>query len=136
MKLYISILFSIGFILFAQSQNKISGKITNSQNEPLLGVTVYIEELQKGTSTNENGTYELTNLPSNAIKMTVAYIGYKTQVKNIALSAKETTLNFTLEEAVFKMDEVIVSTVFNKLQSQNVMKVEHESIKTLQRKGT
>jgi iron complex outermembrane receptor protein len=136
MKLYISVLFSIGFILFAQSQNKISGKITNSQNEPLLGVTVYIEELQKGTSTNENGTYELTNLPSNAIKMTVAYIGYKTQVKNIALSAKETTLNFTLEEAVFKMDEVIVSTVFNKLQSQNVMKVEHESIKTLQRKGT
>ncbi|MDO9037962.1 MAG: TonB-dependent receptor, partial [Lutibacter sp.] len=86
--------------------------------------------------TNENGMYELTNLPNNAIKMTVAYIGFKTQAKTIALSAKETTLNFTLEEAVFKMDEVIVSTVFNKLQSQNVMKVEHESIKTLQRKGT
>lgn len=136
MKLYISILFSIGFILFAQSQNKISGKITNSQNEPLLGVTVYLEELQKGTSTNENGLYELTNLPNNPIKMTVAYIGFKTQSKTIALSAKETTLNFILEEAVFKMDEVIVSTVFNKLQSQNVMKVEHESIKTLQRKGT
>ena len=136
MKLYISILFSIGFILFAQSQNKISGKITNSQNEPLLGVTVYIEDLQKGTSTNENGLYELTNLPNNAIKITVAFIGFKTQVKTISLSAKETTLNFTLEEAIFKMDEVIVSTVFNKLQSQNVMKVEHESIKTLQRKGT
>ncbi|HCE55740.1 MAG TPA: TonB-dependent receptor [Lutibacter sp.] len=136
MKLYITILFSIGFILFAQSQNKISGKITNGQKEPLFGVTVYIEELQKGTSTNEDGAYELTNLPNNAIKMTVAYIGYKTQVKSIALLTKETTLNFTLEEAVFKMDEVIVSTVFNKLQSQNVMKVEHESIKTLQRKGT
>ncbi len=34
------------------------------------------------------------------------------------------------------MDEVIVSTAFNKIQSQNVMKVEHESIKELQRKGT
>lgn len=136
MKLYITILFSIGFILFAHSQNKISGKITNSQNEPLLGVTVYIEDLQKGTSTDENGLYELTNLPNNAIKITVAFIGFKTQVKTISLSAKETTLNFTLEDAIFKMDEVIVSTVFNKLQSQNVMKVEHESIKTLQRKGT
>lgn len=136
MKLYTFILFSIGFTLFAQSQNKLSGKITNSQNEPLLGVTVYIEELQKGTSTNEKGDYELLNLPNNAIKITVAFIGFKTQVKTIALSAKETILNFTLEEAIFKMDEVIVSTVFNKLQSQNVMKVEHESIKTLQRKGT
>lgn len=136
MKLYIFFLFSIGFSLFAYSQNKISGKITNSQNEALTGVEVYLEELQKGTSTNENGYYELLNLPNNAIKITVAYIGYKTQVKTIALIKKETTLDFTLEEAVFKMDEVIVSTAFNKLQSQNVMKVEHESIKTMQRKGT
>jgi len=136
MKLYTFILFSIGFTLIAQSQNKLSGKITNSQNEPLLGVTVYIEELQKGTSTNENGLYELTNLPNNAIKITVAFIGYKTQAKKIAITEKETSINFILEEAVFNMDEVIVSTVFNKLQSQNVMKVEHESIKTLQRKGT
>lgn len=36
----------------------------------------------------------------------------------------------------FVLDEVIVSTAFNKIQSQNVMKVEHESIKELQQKGT
>ena len=136
MKLYTFILFLIGFTLFANSQNKLSGKITNSQNEPLLGVTVYVEELQKGTSTDENGLYELSNLPNNTIKITVAFIGFKTQVKTISLNEKETFINFILEETVFKMDEVIVSTAFNKLQSQNVMKVEHESIKTLQRKGT
>lgn len=135
MKKYFSILF-IGFSLLAHSQNKLSGTVTNAQNEPLFGVSVYIEELQKGTSTNENGYYELLNLPNNAIKITVAYIGYKTQAKTIALIEKETPLDFILEEAVFKMDEIIVSTPFNKLQSQNVMKVEHESIKTMQRKGT
>jgi iron complex outermembrane recepter protein len=36
----------------------------------------------------------------------------------------------------FALDEVIVSTAFNKLQSQNVMKVEHQTMKELQRKGT
>ncbi len=36
----------------------------------------------------------------------------------------------------FILDEVIVSTAFNKVQSQNVMKVEHESIKSLRQKGT
>jgi iron complex outermembrane recepter protein len=36
----------------------------------------------------------------------------------------------------FVMDEVIVSTAFNKLQSQNVMKVEHQTMKSLQQKGT
>jgi iron complex outermembrane receptor protein len=34
------------------------------------------------------------------------------------------------------MDAVIVSTAFNKIQSQNVMKVEHKTIKELHKKGT
>lgn len=36
----------------------------------------------------------------------------------------------------FVLDEVIVSTAFNKIQSQNVMKVEHATIRELQQKGT
>ncbi|MCK5678061.1 MAG: TonB-dependent receptor, partial [Flavobacteriaceae bacterium] len=40
-----------------------------------------------------------------------------------------------LYETVFHIDEVIVSTPFNKLQSQNVMKVEHKSVKSLEKKG-
>jgi iron complex outermembrane receptor protein len=45
---------------------------------------------------------------------------------------QQNSLNIVLEQAIFKMDEVIVSTAFNKLQSQNVMKVEHATIKELQ----
>ena len=135
MKSYIAILF-IGLSLFAHAQQKISGIITNTQNEPLFNVEVYIEDLHKGTSTNEEGYYQLQNLPNTPIKITVAFIGFTTETKIISLQNKETTLSFSLEEAVFKMDEIIVSTAFNKLQSQNVMKVEHESIKSLQQKGT
>lgn len=135
MKLLLTILF-IGLSIFAHSQNRIKGTITNEQNQPLFGVEVYIEDLQKGTSTNENGLYELVNIPSAVIKITVAFIGYESQTKILNLTQNETVQNFTLIEAVFKMDEIIVSTPFNKLQSQNVMKVEHESIASLQKKGT
>jgi len=134
MKLYISILF-IGLSLFAQAQNKLSGKITNTQNEPLFGVEVYLEELQKGTSTNEEGTYVLTNLPSNFFKLTVAFIGYETQITALNLQQQETEINFTLKEAIFKMDEIIISTPFNKLQSENVIKVDKISVQQLQNKG-
>jgi len=135
MKTYLSILF-LGLSLISHAQNKIVGKITDTKNNPLFGVEVYIEDLQKGTSTNEEGIYQLQNLPNTPIKIIVSFIGYANQTKIVSLQNKETTLNFSLEDAVFKMDEVIVSTAFNKLQSQNVMKVEHESIKTLQQKGT
>lgn len=135
MKTYLSILF-IGLSLFANAQNKIVGKITDTKNNPLFGVEVYIEDLQKGTSTNEEGIYQLQNLPNTPIKIIVSFIGYVTETKIMNLQNNETTLDFSLDEAVFKMDEIIVSTAFNKLQSQNVMKVDHESIKSLQQKGT
>lgn len=35
----------------------------------------------------------------------------------------------------FVLDQVIVSTAFNKIQSQNVMKVEHTNLKKIQQKG-
>ncbi|REE79984.1 iron complex outermembrane receptor protein [Lutibacter oceani] len=134
MKVYISILL-IGLTIVAHAQRSVSGTITNSQNEPLFGVDVFIEELHKGTSTNENGYYELNNLPNNSIKLTVAFIGFETQIKTLNLQQNETVLNFILQEAVFKMDEIIVSTAFNKLQSENVMKVERATAQQLKNKG-
>jgi iron complex outermembrane receptor protein len=134
MKKYIAILF-IGLSVITKAQNKISGIVTNLQNEPLIGVEIYAEDLNKGTSTNEEGYYELTNLPTTKIKITAAYIGYQTETKVISIEKNETTINFVLKEAIFKMDEIIISTAFNKLQSQNVMKVDHESISSLQKKG-
>ncbi|MFK5959408.1 MAG: TonB-dependent receptor [Lutibacter sp.] len=134
MKTYLSILF-LGLSLITQAQNKITGKITDANNNPLIGVNVYITELQKGTSTDANGVYTINNLPSTNIIVTAAFIGYQSQTTNIKITSKSTTLNFILSEAVFKMDEVIISTPFNKLQSQNVMKVERASIQQLKNKG-
>ena len=134
MKVYISILL-IGLTIVAHAQRSVSGTITNTQNEPLFGVDVFIEELHKGTSTNENGYYELNNLPNNSIKLTVAFIGFETQIKTLNLQQNETVLNFILQDAIFKMDEIIVSTAFNKLQSENVMKVERATVQQLKNKG-
>ena len=134
MKYYFLILF-IGFSTLTQAQNKLTGKITDTKNQPLSGVDVYIAELHKGTSTDSNGNYTITNLPNANFVVTAAFIGYQSQNKNIQISTGNNTINFTLKDAVFKMDEVIISTPFNKLQSQNVMKVERASIQQLKNKG-
>jgi iron complex outermembrane receptor protein len=52
------------------------------------------------------------------------------------VTANKNSLNIVLEQAIFKMDEVIVSTAFNKLQSQNVMKVEHATIKSYNKRNS
>lgn len=126
----------MGISAMLQAQNSISGTVTDLRNQPLKGVSVYISELNKGTATDENGKYMFSNLPNRNLKISFTFIGFGIQNKTISSVAKESTLNIILEETIFEMDEIIVSTAFNKIQSQNVMKVEHESIKNLQRKGT
>lgn len=135
MKRIIIILF-LGFSTILHAQNILSGKITDAKNQAIIGVSVYAPELHKGTSTDANGEYYFSNLPNGNLKLTFVYVGFETQNKTLNLKSKESTLNIILKETAFQMDEVIVSTAFNKIQSQNVMKVEHESIKELQKKGT
>jgi len=135
MKNFLIALF-IGFSAMLQAQNTISGTVTKLNKQPLIGVSVYAPELHKGTSTDENGNYSLSNLPNGKIKLTFAYIGFANQNKTLNLQQKNITQDIVLDETEFQIDEVIVSTAFNKIQSQNVMKVEHSTIKELQQKGT
>ena len=132
--LYLYIL--VGFAFVANSQNKIVGKITDSSNNPIPGAVISLPEIHKETSSDKDGNFVLTNLPQGTFKLIASFIGYQTQTKTISLSRDELQASFVLVEAVTHMDEVIVSNVFKRLQSQNVMKVEQESIKSLQQKGT
>ena len=64
----------------------------------------------------------------------ILFIGFSAMLQ--AQENKEIKQDTVHKNKPFVLDEVIVSTAFNKIQSQNVMKVEHESIKELQQKGT
>ena len=125
----------LGFTALLQAQNKLSGTVTNMGNQPLKGVNVYLAELHKGTTTNAQGQYQFSNLPNGTIKLSFVSVGFGTQNKTIDFQEQETVFDVIMTETLFEMDEVIVSTAFNKIQSQNVMKVEHATIKELQQKG-
>ena len=126
----------LGLSTLMQAQNTVSGTVTDPNNKALQGVSIYIQELQKGTLSDANGNYSLTNLPNGNVSISFALMGYGTQNKTIVNAQRQNRLNVQLEPTIFQMDEVVVATAFNKLQSQNVMKVEHETIKNLTRKGT
>jgi iron complex outermembrane recepter protein len=135
MKIYIIALL-LGFSVVINAQNSLSGTITDNKNELIKGVSVYAPELHKGTTTDENGKYEFANIPTGNLKLIFSLLGFVTKNETINILQNENFLDIILEDASFQMDEVIVSTAFNRLQSQNVMKVEHQNMKELQQKGT
>jgi iron complex outermembrane receptor protein len=113
-KLYPTIRFSA--VLYAQ--NSVSGTVTNMTNQPVSGVSVYAPELHKGTTTDENGKFSLTNLPNGTVKLSFTFVRFHNSNKTIKGLEKENTLDVILEETIFQMDAVIVSTAFNKIQSK------------------
>jgi iron complex outermembrane receptor protein len=126
----------IGFSAFVNAQNKISGKITDKDNNPIKGVNIFVSELHKSSETDENGAYSINSVPNGTLKITFTFIGFTSQNKTLLVQNGENKLDVVFETSLFQMDEVIVATSFHKLQSQNVMKVDHESMKSLQQKGT
>ncbi|HEX8270936.1 MAG TPA: TonB-dependent receptor [Flavobacterium sp.] len=135
MKSIFSAALLLGLSAFGFAQNKISGVVTDVNKAPLVGVSIYMPDLQKGTVTKSDGSYNIANLPSGNIRVLFSYVGYNSQNVALAILQNDTKFDVVLEESVHQMDEVIVSTAFNRLQSQNVMKVEHATMESLQRSG-
>ncbi len=126
------------FLLYtaASAQNSLSGKITSKEQSQPVSATVYIPQLEKGTAADFDGNYKLTNIPDGNYNVIFSSLGYATISKKINFSSNQNvTENIQLEESAVEMEEVIVSTPFHKLQSDNVMKVERISTDDLNSSG-
>ena len=117
------------------SQNSIKGIILDEFETPVMGADIYIEQLHIGTTSDNNGNFELQNIPQGSHKLSISFVGFNTKNLEINLASSNIELNISLVPSVFHMDEVIVSAPFNKLQSENVMKIESRSIETLRKTG-
>ncbi|MEB8345549.1 TonB-dependent receptor [Flavobacteriaceae bacterium KMM 6898] len=118
------------------SQNSISGTIISNEDQtPLEQVEIYFPQLEKGTLTNEKGVYSLKNIPVGPYKIVITYLGFQTFSKTIDIGQGENVLDVSLKISAIEMEEVIVSTPFHKLQSENVVKVEYANVALLKKKG-
>src|SRR6476620_2240646 len=96
-KIIIPLLLGISAVINAQ--NTLSGTVTDNESQPVKGVSVYAPEFHKGTSTDENGKYKLSDLPNGKVKLSFVFVGFITQNKTIDIP-RETTLDIMLEPAV------------------------------------
>lgn len=124
-------------ILFCQNslaQFNLNGSVSTN-NSPIPDAIIKLEPVHLEQRSDSNGTFEFKNLKKGKYTLTVFFIGYETVVATFELTEnKSITINLT--EKAHQMDEVVVfSTPFNKIQSENVTKIEHQTLKTLQQKG-
>jgi len=89
-------------LLFAQTT--ITGKVTDSYQQALPGVTIVVKGTTVGTVTNIDGSYSLS-APANSETIVFSFIGMETVEE--AINGR-TTINVLMSEQIIGMDEVVV----------------------------
>ncbi|MEG9326739.1 TonB-dependent receptor [Salinimicrobium catena] len=121
--------------LFTYSQYNISGVVLDENSgEPVIGATVELQKTEKIAVTDLDGKFSFSGLPQAEYTLIISSLGYGTRTVKFSLPGEE-TFEILLSPTAIEIEEVIVSTPFHQLQSDNVMKVERATVEDLNRTG-
>ena len=124
----------------------LSGKVTDSEKEAIIGATVQAIHTPSGTSygtiTNIDGRYTIQGMRAGGpYKVTISYVGYQTAVyEDITLALGETyVLNHEVQESSELLDEVVISATASKFSTAktgaatNISNVQMATLPTVNR---
>lgn len=99
-----------GLISAAQTA-KLTGKVTNTKNEPLSGVSVKIVGQTGGTATDVEGRYTLTLSTGKKYELEFSIVGYESKIISDAeaLTSQLNELNIVLDVKAKSGEEVVVT---------------------------
>lgn len=114
---------SVSTVVFAQV--KLTGKILNSKNEPIAGVSVKIVGAEGGAISDVEGRYSLTLVPGKKYELQFSASGYSAKLVNdIEVgTGLDNELNIVLEIAVKDIGGVTVKATSRRQESTNAMLV-------------
>ena len=97
------------FSIKAQTSDIQIKVVSESENEPLLGATVYFEELEKGAVTDFDGIATFTEIPNGEHIIIISYLGFET-LKTTILIPNNSDLIFKLKSGGNELDEVVLQS--------------------------
>lgn len=101
---------------YVSAQTTVSGAITDEDNGPIIGATVYVKGTTIGTLTGADGSFTIS-VPDGSEEIEVTYLGYKSQTLKIA---DNNYSNIVLVEDVNLLDEVIITGLATTVKRSNL----------------
>ena len=96
---------SVGLV-FAQNRTVTGVVIAEEDGEPIIGASVLIVGTTMGATTDMDGKFTLSNVPSSATKIQISFIGLKTQILPIN---RKGAMNIVMESDSEVLGEVVVT---------------------------
>ncbi|HZV71438.1 MAG TPA: TonB-dependent receptor [Saprospiraceae bacterium] len=93
--------------LWILAHNMILGRVTNaSTGEIITGATIFIPSKQRGTVSDELGSFKLTGLPDQEYDITISFLGFETQNFHATSNVR---VEIRLMPAILDLSEIVVS---------------------------
>lgn len=122
LSLMFSLLYSLGY---SQTKITLSGYMKDKKNgEMLIGATVFVKELNTGTTSNVYGFYSLS-LPQGKYELTFSYVGFSSKVESIDLQSN-VTLDVELASQVVEIEAVVIT---GKKRDENLSRSQTSMVK-------
>jgi len=95
---------------FAQVKTSIKGNVVDERGAPIFAASIYLNNSQ-GTVSEEDGTFQITNVVPGSYNLTASFVGFDSQTKfNIIIKSRgNRSFNFILIESSESLEEVVVS---------------------------
>lgn len=129
------ILFICSETAFSQSTvGTISGKVILKDGNPLQGTKVKISELNKTTTTDSEGFYQLRNIPFGTYLVEAHLNGYDSMPASVTVSQNnaEAKADFELTYTSQKLEEVIISSGGNRFARKESEEVSKMKLKNME----
>ncbi len=110
-KLLCTLAFLLATICVSAQYGTLKGIIVTSDDNPAESVAVIVKGTGKGTLTDKEGHYEITNLKAGFYTLEASITGLKSRLQKVAVNEGETiTADFTLEENNTQLQTVLVTS--------------------------
>ena len=94
----------------AQSTGTITGRVTDSQQQPIAGAQVIVVNGPSRTVTGQDGTYRIPGVRAGSVQVSATRIGYDTRVQTVQVAAGGTaTADFTLSSSALEIGGLVVT---------------------------
>ncbi|SMG34635.1 TonB-dependent receptor [Sphingobacterium psychroaquaticum] len=105
--LLITLLYIFPITLF--SQVTLKGKVTDANQAPIAQATILVDGTKLGTSTDNEGFFTLSNVPTDKSTLTTRAVGYQSSKRTLNPKEKSATITIVLNEDNLSLNEVVVS---------------------------
>ncbi|MGQ0816258.1 MAG: SusC/RagA family TonB-linked outer membrane protein [Gemmatimonadota bacterium] len=98
----------------AWAQNaSVTGRVTDANNQQAIaGAQVFVVGTTRGTLTDQEGRYRISDLPAGPTSVRVVIIGYESPTREVTLTAGATaTVDFALATSAVALDQVVVNAI-------------------------